>query len=80
MWMVSLICMDLSEKEKSGRWKYGGIAGITIWGDMAKNGSFPMKPFGAFTHHRCPEKCSRGYFPLHGRLFGLPDEGLTDVL
>jgi len=59
--MIFLTCMDLSEKEKSGRWKHGGIAGIKIWGDMAKNGSFPMKPFGAFTHHRRPEKCSRGY-------------------
>jgi hypothetical protein len=27
--------MDLSEKKKPGCWKYGGIAGIKIWGDMA---------------------------------------------
>jgi hypothetical protein len=80
MQMIFLTCMDLSEQEKSGRWKHGGIAGIRIRGDMVKNGPFPMKPFGAFTRHRCPEKCSRGHFPLHGRLCGLPDKGLRDVL
>jgi hypothetical protein len=78
--MISLICMDLFEKDKSGRWKHGSIAGIEVWGDLAKNGSFPMKPFGAFTHHGRPEKCSRGHFPIHGRLCGLPDKGLTDIL
>jgi len=29
---------------------------------MAKNGSFPVKPFGAFTHHRRPENVPAGIF------------------
>jgi hypothetical protein len=34
MQMTFLTCMDLSEKEKSGRWKHGGIAGIRIRGGI----------------------------------------------
>jgi hypothetical protein len=54
--------MDFSEKETTGRWEARGHCRHYILGDMAKAGYFPMKPFGAFTHHRCPEKCSHRYF------------------
>jgi hypothetical protein len=39
--MISLTCMDLSEKEKSGRWKHGGIAGIKIWGGYGEKRILP---------------------------------------
>jgi hypothetical protein len=41
MQMIFLTCMDLSEQEKSGRWKHGGIAGIRIREGYGKKRTLP---------------------------------------